>query len=154
MSGLNYNTPTNVETDPASVLFQWKNLNQTGFVLVVRIETISRFTFVNCRYLAVNDIEGTEFYFDSFYSTPMASLSSSVPYTIYRPYLFMSPIANYNFFIIMRGINSGTTASNVFYILTAKIFDHDGTYCRIEITGSKTFLKDIYFSIIYTKKIL
>lgn len=60
----------------------------------------------------------------------MVTLSSSA-YVIYQPYLFPSPIANYNFFIVLRGIDAVTTLSNVYYIFTAKISDHDGTKCKI-----------------------
>lgn len=59
MPGLNYNTPATASSNTALVLFNWRDLNDTGFLLDVTIEYVSRFAFMNCRYLAVNDIDGS-----------------------------------------------------------------------------------------------
>ena len=66
---------------------------------------------------------------------------SSTPYVIYRPYLFTSPITNYNFFLVLRGIDIVTTQSNIYYIFTAIISDHDGINCKISFTGYLALLK-------------
>lgn len=64
MAGLNYNSPVQGTSLSALVLFEWRALNDTGFLLDATVTFVNKFAFMNCRYLAVNDIDGTEFYFD------------------------------------------------------------------------------------------
>lgn len=56
----------------------------------VTVEYVSRLTFVKCRYLAVNDIEGTQFHFDQGnYIGTLTLTTTSI--SIVRPYSSPSP---------------------------------------------------------------
>lgn len=44
-------------------MFDYKDLNKTGFVIQATIQKVSRLYFVQCRYLAVNIMDPSIFYF-------------------------------------------------------------------------------------------
>lgn len=78
-------------------------MNDTGFFIEVTVKFVSHFIIANCRYLAVNDIEGTEFHFDEgMYTGPYIFGSN---FSITRSYSSPSPYTEYDIIFLMRGID-------------------------------------------------
>lgn len=62
--GMDYYIPDVTYSNSALVKFEWKDLNDVGFFIVATIEHVTKVVVIQCRYLVVNDIEGSTFYFD------------------------------------------------------------------------------------------
>ena len=94
--------------------------------------------FFKCRYLAVNDIDGTNFHFDvKNYLIPM-DFRVQTTITLYEPYSSPAPYTQYKINLMMNGFEMVKTQPH-FYLNTF-ISNFNQTHISIALRGDCMFL--------------